>query len=278
MKKIFTILLAAALCLSLAACAAKDVLEGPEEPDSTPTQPADPTPMSRPEPAEEPEPEPESEPEPDYALCISDQPIPTVDGCLVTDRLPVHLINNTGKDALVLLIPHLERRNEAEGWEEVPYKEGVGFCGTPDPLPPEGKDWSEDLLYLWGSLEDGDYRLSYEVGDTFETEEWVYGEFTLCTPEDNQGLPLFSVEVFPNGEDAPGRTLSQEDAAKLQSIFQAGEWTEGTADCLSDYRLVLAGQTVYFHSDCGTFNDVENQRSFSVSEEDRDTILAVLQE
>ena len=59
---------------------------------------------------------------------------------------------------------------EAGGWEEVPYKEDVGFCGTPDPLPPEGKDWSEDLLYLWGTLEDGDYRLSYEVGDTFDTE------------------------------------------------------------------------------------------------------------
>ena len=119
----------------------------------------------------------------------------------MTDRLPVRFINNTGKEALVLLIPHLERRNEAGGWEEVPYKEDVGFCGTPDPLPPEGKDWSEDLLYLWGSLEDGEYRLSYEVGDTFETEEWVYGEFTLYTPEDNQGLPLASGEVSQNGED-----------------------------------------------------------------------------
>jgi hypothetical protein len=197
MKRIFALLLTAALCLSFAACAAKDAPAGPEEPDPAPSQPADPAPMSQPEPVKEPEPEPE----PDYALCISDQPIPTVDGCLVTDRLPVHLINNTGKDALVLLIPHLERRNEAGGWEEVPYKEDVGFCGTPDPLPPEGKDGSEDLLYLWGTLEDGDYRLSYEVGDTFDTEDMAYGEFTLYTPEDNQGLPLSSGEVSQNGED-----------------------------------------------------------------------------
>lgn len=197
MKRIFALLLTAALCLSFAACAAKDAPDSPEEPDTAPSQPADPAPMSQPEPVKEPEPEPE----PDYALCISDQPIPTVDGCLVTDRLPVHLINNTGKDALVLLIPHLERRNEAGGWEEVPYKEDVGFCGTPDPLPPEGKDGSEDLLYLWGTLEDGDYRLSYEVGDTFDTEDMAYGEFTLYTPEDNQGLPLSSGEVSQNGED-----------------------------------------------------------------------------
>lgn len=132
----------------------------------------------------------EAQPEPDYAMYISRKPVPTVDGCLVTDRLPVYLINNTGEDGQVLHIPHLERRNEAGGWEEVPYQDNVGFCGTPDPLPAGGAEWSEDMLYLWGALEDGRYRLSYKVGDTFGTEERAYGEFTLYTPEENHGLPL----------------------------------------------------------------------------------------
>lgn len=132
----------------------------------------------------------EAQPEPDYAMYISRKPVPTVDGCLVTDRLPVYLINNTGKDGQVLHIPHLERRNETGGWEEIPYQDNVGFCGTPDPLPAGGAEWSEDMLYLWGALEDGRYRLSYEVGDTFDTEERAYGEFTLYTPEENHGLPL----------------------------------------------------------------------------------------
>lgn len=132
----------------------------------------------------------EAQPEPDYAMYISKKPVPTVDGCLVTDRLPVYLINNTGKDGQVLHIPHLERRNETGGWEEIPYQDNVGFCGTPDPLPAGGAEWSEDMLYLWGALEDGRYRLSYKVGDTFDTEERAYGEFTLYTPEENHGLPL----------------------------------------------------------------------------------------
>lgn len=132
----------------------------------------------------------EAQPEPDYAMYISRKPVPTVDGCLVTDRLPVYLINNTGKDGQVLHIPHLERRNETGGWEEIPYQDNVGFCGTPDPLPAGGAEWSEDMLYLWGALEDGRYRLSYKVGDTFDTEERAYGEFTLYTPEENHGLPL----------------------------------------------------------------------------------------
>lgn len=397
MKRMFALLLAA-LCLSFAACAAKDAPDGAKEPDPAPDPPAGPAPVSQPEPVEGPEPETvwkgvdgvtlsllqesypvgvqeitlvidnrsdqeicygedlscqrfvdgawqdvpfkdrvycievayclpadsvgtlgldmgffdhameeglyrltgseiyfsdprevsepwrldlrvtaEAQPEPDYALYISEEPIPTVDGCLVTDRLPVYFINNTGKEGYALSIPHLERKNESGEWEPVPWKDGVGFCGTPDPLPMGGRAWSEDIPMLWGALEDGAYRLSYEVGPTFETEEWARGEFTLYTPEGDQGLPLFSAEVFPNGEDGPGWTLPQEDAARLLGIFQAGEWTEGTADCLSDYRLVLAGQTVYFHSDCGTFNDTENERSFSVSEEDRTAILAMLQ-
>lgn len=135
----------------------------------------------------------EAQPELDYALYISKEPIHIVDGCLVTDRLPVYLINNTGREGQVLLIPHLERRNAAGEWEEVPYREDAGFCGTPDPLPMGGKAWSEDMLYLWGTLEDGRYRLSYEVGDTFDTEDRAYGEFTLYTPEAG-GLPLAPTE------------------------------------------------------------------------------------
>lgn len=135
----------------------------------------------------------DAQPEPDYALYISKEPIPTVDGCLVTDRLPVYLINNTGRDGQVLLIPHLEHWNAAGEWGEVPYQENIGFCGTPDPLPIGGKAWSEDMLYLWGTLEDGRYRLSYEVGETFDTEDRAYGEFTLYTPEAG-GLPLAPAE------------------------------------------------------------------------------------
>lgn len=132
----------------------------------------------------------DAQPEPDYALYISSQPIPTVEGCMVTDRLPVYFINTAGEDGCVLDIPHLERQNDAGEWEAVPWKEGIGFCGTPSALPAEGREWSEMLSMLWGTLDDGRYRLSYEVGATFETEDVAYGEFTLYTPEDNHGLPL----------------------------------------------------------------------------------------
>ena len=272
-QKVAAPLLAGVLCLTAAACAAGAGPSGAGEASEAQVVPAvEPVPAAGQDPALE----PVLEEAADYALAISDQPIPTVEGCLVSDRLPVRFINNTGEDGYVLDIPHLERKNEAGEWEPVPWREDVGFCGTPSPLPVEGRDWSEDLRCLWGALEDGEYRLSYEVGATFATEEWAYGEFTLYTPEDNQGMPLFSVEVFPAGEDSPGWTLSREDASELLRIYQGAKWTDVTADCLNDYRLVIAGETVYFHSDCGTFNDNKNNRSFTVPEEDRTAILAML--
>ncbi|MBD5154136.1 MAG: hypothetical protein HDT15_03410 [Oscillibacter sp.] len=220
---------------------------------------------------------PDAQPEPDYALYISAQPIPTVDGCLVTDRLPVLFINTTGKDGQVVDIPHLEKLDETGEWMEVSYKDRIGFCGTPSRLPADGRPWSEDISYLWGALEDGQYRLSYNTDSDASTGQSISGTFTLYTPEDNHGLPLFtSVEVFRNEEDATGVLLSEEDSSTILTILQNGDWQEGTADCINDYRFTVSGSTIYYHSDCGTFNDSEANRSFTVSEEDRAVILSLL--
>jgi len=185
MKKLFALLLTAGMCLT--ACAAGETTP-PKEPDPVLSGPAETLPVSQPGP-ENPSDEISKE-VPDYDLYISDQPIPTVEGCGITDRLPVYFINNTGEDGYVLSIPHLEKLDDNGAWAEVPYKDDIGFCGTPDPLPAAGREWSEEISFLWGRLEDGQYRLSYAVGPTQDTEETVSGEFTLYTPENNAGLPL----------------------------------------------------------------------------------------
>lgn len=133
---------------------------------------------------------PDAQPEPDYALHVSSQPIPTVQGCMVTVRLPVLFINTTGEDGQVVDIPHLEKLGEDGEWENVPFRDGIGFCGTADRLPAGGRVWSEDIPALWGALEDGHYRLGYRVSPSGGTEQTIYGEFTIYTPEGNQGLPL----------------------------------------------------------------------------------------
>lgn len=129
----------------------------------------------------------DAQPEPDYAVYVSRRPIPAMEGCAVLDRLPVRVINTTGRDAQILMIPHLERKTAAGTWEGVPVL--VGFCGVADPLPAGGLEWGEPIQTIWGTLADGEYRLSYQVGGSSDPEEAAYGMFTLYTPEGGGGLP-----------------------------------------------------------------------------------------
>lgn len=191
MKRFLALLLTALLGAGLAACAAETGGDAGDarQPDGVVLNTAVPA-QTAPVTQIIPETPPEPEPEPDYVLFIADEPIPTVVGCCVTDRITAHVINNTGETAEVLLIPYLEKLDENGDWVQVPFKDGVGFCGTPDPLPAGGTECSWEISAIWGALEDGRYRMNYKVGPASGMDRTVSGEFTLFTPENNAGLPL----------------------------------------------------------------------------------------
>ena len=73
-----------------------------------------------------------------------------------------------------------------------------------------------------------------------------------------------------------GAALSPEDADRIANLLEEGNWTEGTADCLNDCILTVNGESVYYHSDCGTFNDTIQERGLSLTEEERAAVNAVL--
>lgn len=130
----------------------------------------------------------DAQPEPDYAVFVPGQPVPLAEGCIVRMELPLFLVNTTGEDANVLLIPRLERQTGTGDWEEVPLREDVAFCGTPDLLPQRGMEYTLDMD-LWGGLEAGEYRVTYPAGPTVSTNDTAMGTFTLVWPEGG-GLPL----------------------------------------------------------------------------------------
>lgn len=74
-----------------------------------------------------------------------------------------------------------------------------------------------------------------------------------------------------------GAALSPEDADRIANLLEEGNWnTEGTADCLNDCILTVNGESVYYHSDCGTFNDTIQERGLSLTEDERAAVNAVL--
>ncbi len=127
-----------------------------------------------------------AQPEPDFSVYVSSVPLQ------MAETIPVHIINTTGKDSSILLIPHLDRQTADGQWEEVPYNGQIGFCGMSDPLPAGGKDWSEPIQTLWGDLAPGGYRLSYDITGGETRTRTAGGEFllNLC------GLP--KAENFPS--------------------------------------------------------------------------------
>lgn len=68
-----------------------------------------------------------------------------------------------------------------------------------------------------------------------------------------------------------------EDSLFIKNYCFGSKYEIGTADCLNDYCFRMeTGETIYYHSCCGTFNDTANERSYHVSDSMRDEINAIL--
>ncbi len=71
--------------------------------------------------------------------------------------------------------------------------------------------------------------------------------------------------------------LTVEEIQQVVEIIENSNWnTKGTADCTNDCKLIINGETYYYHSDCGTWNDNWNNRYLTVTDTEKESINAVL--
>lgn len=70
--------------------------------------------------------------------------------------------------------------------------------------------------------------------------------------------------------------LSEEDAWQIRQ-YLTGPWVDDLTDCASDWTIQIDSESFSYHSECGTFNDIDHFRSLTVSEEDRMAINAILE-
>ena len=73
--------------------------------------------------------------------------------------------------------------------------------------------------------------------------------------------------------------LAGEVAETISQILDAGSWVPDAANCANDYALTFDGRTIYYHSDCGTFNErlEQSNQSLRLSDADRETVNAIIQ-
>ena len=100
--------------------------------------------------------------------------------------------------------------------------------------------------------------------------------FVACDKAPGSEAPVTS-GIITRTEEDKFYDLTEEEVKIIADIIENGTWnTEGTAECANDCKLIIDERTYYYHSECGTFNDKENNQNLPVTAEEKESINAIL--
>lgn len=152
-----------------------------------------------------------------------------------------------------------------------------------------------DLEKVWGEADGelpGEYAYFWKVDDTTSINVYYHKNaeiehITITGPEEASGADD-EQQTAPGPQPTPmslaqvggsNFELSGENAKAILQILDAGSWMPGATDCASDYVLTFDGRTVYYHSDCGTFNErlEQSDQSLCLSDAERETVNSIIQ-
>ena len=94
-------------------------------------------------------------------------------------------------------------------------------------------------------------------------------------PTDLQTVTVSIVAVA----DSDTFDLARENAETISQILNSDGWVPDTTNCASDYVLTFDGRTIYYHSECGTFNErlEQSNQSLRLSDAEREIVNRIIQ-
>ena len=149
-----------------------------------------------------------------------------------------------------------------------------------------------DLEKAWGEADGelpGEYAYFWKVDDTTSVNVYYHKNaeierITVTSADDEQQTAPVAPDPQPAQMslaqvDGSAFDLSKENAKTIQQILDAGSWVSDATDCASDCVLTFDGRTIYYHSECGTFNErlEQSNQSLRLSDADRETVNAIIQ-
>ena len=149
-----------------------------------------------------------------------------------------------------------------------------------------------DLEKAWGEADGelpGEYAYFWKVDDTTSVNVYYHRNaeierITVTSADDEQQTAPVAPDPQPAQMslaqvDGSAFDLSKENAKTIQQILDAGSWVSDATDCASDCVLTFDGRTIYYHSECGTFNErlEQSNQSLRLSDADRETVNAIIQ-
>lgn len=98
--------------------------------------------------------------------------------------------------------------------------------------------------------------------------------FFLTDPMDDEYASPISVR-YDNGE---GLVTHIEDYSSqtICSLLNNGRWIKETPNCGADFELDFGGKSVKYHSECGTFYDVEKEKCLELNEKEKLSVNRLL--
>lgn len=111
------------------------------------------------------------------------------------------------------------------------------------------------------------------VSDMPEVDKNVSGE-----AEQTQQAIIESISgTIARIDEDKAYNLNEEEVKIIAEIIENHTWnTEGTAECANDCKLIIDERTYYYHSECGTFNDKENNQNLPVTAKEKENINVIL--
>lgn len=165
---------------------------------------------------------------------------------------------------------------------------------TADALEEFYKD--SDYTYYFPSIKSEYIECQFSNGDTMPIKQALDdGKVTVSDLDtygifywkvDKEGKYIKSVDLGKAGgcwrvntlySSSNGVSLSEEDSKKISDIIASCKYEIGTEDYANDFVFFREdGSGIYYHSDSGIFNDKENNRSYRISEEQKEWIAELL--
>ena len=149
-----------------------------------------------------------------------------------------------------------------------------------------------DLEKAWGEADGelpGEYAYFWKVDDTTSVNVYYHRNaeiehITVTSADDEQQTAPAAPDSQPAQMslaqvDGSSFDLSKENAKTIQQILDADSWVPDATKCASDCVLTFDSRTIYYHSDCGTFNErlEQSNQSLRLSDTDREIVNAIIQ-
>ena len=88
--------------------------------------------------------------------------------------------------------------------------------------------------------------------------------------------PVSCISYVETSEETDLVNLTEDAQKTILSMLNKGQWINDITNCCCDFKFTTTNATIWYHSQCGIFNDITHHRSMHLSDVDKGIINTLL--